>query len=294
MSTNPNPTYVTDEEWRLYEAEIAAVPGAQGSGIYANKPGYHNTVTANKPSDYSVQLPLDKQHPPKDKARALDITMSDAQMRLRTGYLWASAKHPEDDRLMPLREFIGTTDSQRVCCLIQSGSGDWVEDWGRDSSHFWHVHKSVFTAYCDVWDAAPGVPGLEGVLSVWVGESWESWKARKGGSGMPKIIRIDEPVEDITAKALYATGGGGFYWLSDAVAYANFWGLPDPFGPNGYHVFPTRAAAEVGGCGPYLGKYNQLATGPKGDKGDKGEPGDDGEGFAPGQIVTMTGTVTVQ
>lgn len=122
------------------------------------------------------------------------------------------------------------------------------------------------------------------------------------GGNMPKIIRIDEPIEDIPTEALYATGGSGFYWLSDAVAYANFWGLPNPFGAGGYTIFPTKAAAEIGGCGPFLGKYNQLAAGPKGndgidgidgEDGEDGQPGPPGLGFAPGQVVTITGPVVV-
>ena len=177
MASNPNPSKITDEMWWLWERCLSFIPGVQLGGIYANKSGYHNTVTANQqswPGSYSVKLPLDLEYNPKDKARGIDLTMSTSEMIKRTKLLKAAADHPQDSRLFGLREFIGTLDGVNVFCYIRdTDSGPWRFDGSRDSSHLWHIHISFWTKYCAVMDA------MLAVASVLEGVTWEQWQAKE-------------------------------------------------------------------------------------------------------------------
>jgi hypothetical protein len=176
--TNPDPTHITDAMWWLWTRCAETIPGVRLGGIYALKEGYHNTVNANKkswPWSYSIKLPLDLTQPD-DKARAIDLSMDGVQMALRTGCLKAAAEHPDDNRLYGLREFIGTLDGTSAFCMIKDTvDGPWDYDFGRDLTHTWHIHESVFTAYCDDMDA------MRANASVLAGQTWEEWL---GGSDM--------------------------------------------------------------------------------------------------------------
>lgn len=175
---NPNPARITNPLWRVWEESSRIIPGVRLGGIYADKNGYHDTRNSNPPGDYSVVLTLDKQGPG-DKAAAIDLTMSDGQMRLRTGYLKTACFHPDDDRVNGMREFYGTLDSRTVYGLIQNQpGGPWQQSYS-DSSHLWHIHISIFRAFVDRWDM------LEPLVSVLSGETWEAWKARKGTATPP-------------------------------------------------------------------------------------------------------------
>src|SRR5690606_27129541 len=92
---------------------------------------------------------LDQQGP-SDKAAAIDYTMSDAEMRRRTGYLSRAADR-NDPRLAAVREFYGTLDSRNVFGRIKdSRTGAWRASTS-DKSHLWHIHLSVFRAYTNNW-----------------------------------------------------------------------------------------------------------------------------------------------
>jgi hypothetical protein len=189
VALNPIPNRITPQLWQLWETIDGIVPTAQLGGIYANKRGYHNTVNANLaswPNDYSVQQRLDLQGP-RDKARGLDVTLSPAEMRRRTGYLRRAALHPDDDRLRALREFIGTLDGINVYCLIRDSSGTWRFDGGRDKSHLTHIHKSVYTTYVDNWNA------LGPIASVYAGVTWEDWQEDQGVSDVYFKVQSSDP-----------------------------------------------------------------------------------------------------
>lgn len=185
---NPDPAHVTDAVWQLWTGAQEVIPGVRLGGIYANKVCYHNTVKANQqnwPGAYCIRVPLDLQGP-KDKARAFDFTMSTAEMIKRTGYLVAAVKHPHDNRLDALREFIGTIDGKHVICYIHdSETGEWRLDTTRDASHLWHIHGSIFTAFVALWAR------LKPVLSVLAGVSWEQWLARPT-EGTMKLFKFGD------------------------------------------------------------------------------------------------------
>ena len=168
---NPSPARITDPMWRLWTDR--PVGSWRLGGIYANKSGYHNTRAANQsqwPGNYSIRLALDLKGPA-DKAAAIDYTMSDAEMRKRTGYLAAAAER-NDPRLAAVREFYGTLDSRTVYGRIKdSRTGPWRASTA-DNSHLWHIHISVFRSYVDVWDE------LAPLLSVLAGETLQQWQTR--------------------------------------------------------------------------------------------------------------------
>lgn len=130
--------------WRIWEG--INFPAKLG-GIYANKPGYHNSVNANKlywPGNYSIRVPEDLKGD-FTKARALDLTMSTSEMIKRTTLL-KEATERNDPRLAAVREFYGTLDGKRVYGRIKDSlNGKWRNSTA-DSSHLWHLHISFFTS----------------------------------------------------------------------------------------------------------------------------------------------------
>jgi hypothetical protein len=172
MAANPNPGRITGPLWDLWLGCSTALPGVRLSGIYANKSGYHNTRAANQaswPGNYSIRVSLDLQGPA-DKAAALDLTLSDAEMRRRTGYLRGAAA-AGDPRMAAVREFYGTVDSRTVFGRIKDSRGGAWRSSSADSTHLWHIHISFFRAYVATWSE------LAPILSVLSGQSLAAWRA---------------------------------------------------------------------------------------------------------------------
>lgn len=194
--TNPIPNRITDPLWDLWLECKRVIPGVRLGGIYANKRGYHNTRANNLkfwPNDYSIRLDADKLGP-SDKAAAIDLTMSGDQMVRRTNYLYRSALNKGDPRLRPLREFIGTRDGEQVYCRIAGnssglGEGRGSNDWGRDSSHLWHIHISILRQFVN---SSAAMAGISSVLS---GESLAEFMGRQAEvpSGTP-ILELTDPM----------------------------------------------------------------------------------------------------
>lgn len=184
MSTNPNPSRITEEMWAFWLAFQALEPSVRLGGIYANKSGYHNTRQANQanwPGNYSVRLAADLQGP-SDKAAAIDLTFPDAQagryetIMVYSDRLLRSGKDPHDERGNFLREFYGQADADQE-----------VEGWDyqsdkpvtSDRKHLWHIHISVLRAHV----ANP--KAFRALLSILKGETVEAWRAAEAGNPAP-------------------------------------------------------------------------------------------------------------
>lgn len=183
QTRNPNPAEISDDLWWFWgefdDLEKTVIFG----GALARKPGYHNKRVALPRSDYSAggQVAADAQGPG-DKCSAIDLTMSDAAMRLYTTRLDKAAR-ARDERLFIggepiLREFIGTKDNRTVYCYVLKGGrplgvgADAGPDPGRDRTHLWHLHLSIVRRFLATRAA------FERLLSVLRGESLAAWRAR--------------------------------------------------------------------------------------------------------------------
>lgn len=179
---NPNPQQITAQVWAIWTGFDGLEPTALLGGIVALKPGYHSWASRLLSDDYSLQdVPEDRQGP-RDKASAVDLTMSAAAMRKYTKRLDDAARR-RDERLYVggkpiLREFIGTLDSRSVYCWVFTGGralgvgADAGPDPGRDASHLSHIHLSIIRKYVTLPDLAARL------LSVLSGESVAAWRAR--------------------------------------------------------------------------------------------------------------------
>lgn len=119
----------------LFDTVKERMPSAQLGGIYGTKPGYHNCRAALPSSDYSVQIPPDKQGDPQ-AGSALDITYGRAEDQHAASKRLLNAKN--DPRTECLREFFGSTDGVNVCGWDFYGGYPVTSD----DSHLWHVHLS--------------------------------------------------------------------------------------------------------------------------------------------------------
>lgn len=134
-------------------------PGTQNSGIYAAKPGYHNTRAGNialdkvdnsSVPDYSIRLPLDLKGP-SDKAAAYDWTHPKAQAgdyrtMAKYGDRLEAAFNARDPRLYGWREALGQTDLDKV------PEGLDFQSWTRrepGETHSWHWHFSEMRAFVE-------------------------------------------------------------------------------------------------------------------------------------------------
>lgn len=171
---NPNPAYITAAMWWLwdYVDNDPQYGGVRLGGIYANKPGNHNTVNANLanwPDNYSVRNPIDRREP-KTKARAIDYTMNAAGMRLMTGRMLDGANR-NDPRMRCVKEFYGSLDGVHVVGRIKDDEdGPW-RSASSDSSHTWHEHDGILTPYVDDMEA------MRGLASLKSGESLDDYLA---------------------------------------------------------------------------------------------------------------------
>lgn len=172
---NPNPALITDAEHWLRERLEELEPASQHGGTYANKPGFHNTGKANKPTNYSVRDKVNQSGPGWTHASAIDWTFPDAQrgdfktIDKYTSRLWKSAHDANDPRLdLILFEFYGQADSDRAV----EGYNEYREDEvTSDPSHLWHIHMSFIRSRCgDFWS-------MWALLTVLMGWSVAQWRA---------------------------------------------------------------------------------------------------------------------
>lgn len=175
---NKYPSTAPDPVWWLWRMLDTMEPSGLLGGIYANKPGFHNTGNANKarwPNNYSIRHKINQSGMGMTKGSALDWTFPDAQrgryatIDKYTSRLVASSLDPNDPRLdMVLFEFYGQADSDSAV----EGRNEYTEEnVTSDSSHLWHIHMSFIRSRVnDYW----GMWALFTVLAGWSVAKWRS------------------------------------------------------------------------------------------------------------------------
>ena len=194
---NPSPAVITDAMWNFWLGLKSLEPNSLLSGIYAAKPGYHNTRRGNRPGDYSVRDAVDTEGPA-DKSAAIDWTFPDAQRGdYRTiriyGVRVEKAFETDDPRMWAVREALGQSDSDEV-----AEGYDFRTRRTRtpSKSHVWHWHFSFNRR--DVEDPK----GYKDCLSVLSGESLEEWKKKNSPeTPLDAVLTLDTLLGDN-----YATG----------------------------------------------------------------------------------------
>jgi hypothetical protein len=225
--------YATDEMLWLAAEWEKAIPSAVFSGIVgdaAHSWGYHRAAIEIGKSDYSRQLPGDRDEDGIDMyaADAIDMSMSTADMKLVTRRIYDSWRDPKDRRLNYWRECIGTLDGVNVTYMdTQTGSQGTADD-----SHLWHVHAGGLRINAHNLDA------MKALLSIVTGEPYvyPAKTARRKrmlhgviekGFGADKTGRLSAPtIEDpnkdvVTSISCEVANGGplnnGDAWVSIAV-----------------------------------------------------------------------------
>lgn len=219
-AANPNPSRITAEMWWLWTQLQPLISGVRLGGIFADKSGYHNTVNANLarwPSNYSVRHAIDRE-PPRDKARAIDLTMNATWMRTITRRLLDGADR-RDPRMRCVKEFYGTLDGRTVVGRLKDSPDGPYREGSSDSSHTWHEHIGLLTPFVDDIEAMRGLVSLlsgqsladymEGTMEInlpkhgdtgtWVG-MWQRYIVANGAT-LPKF-GIDNDFGDEMASAL--------------------------------------------------------------------------------------------
>lgn len=175
LGSNPNPSRITDESWGFMERVLTLSSQMENSGIYANKPGFHNTRAANSSGNYSVQG-VRNQRGPSDKAAAYDISFKNAHngdystIAAFSQRLYVAGQN-SDPRMKGWYEFFGNTDWDSYVegwCFAKHSSTT------SDSSHLWHIHLSELREMLKCWI------NKDACWSTMAGESLGAWKTRLG------------------------------------------------------------------------------------------------------------------
>jgi len=173
MAENPNPARITAAMWWLWEELHTLEPTSQLGGIYANKPGYHNTRNANSTLNYSV-VDAEDRGGPGDKAAAIDWTFPEAQtssydrIMKYSGRLLNSGIDLDDPRMNGWREFYGQADKDTH---VEGWDYRYVRAASSDPSHLWHIHLSEDRDKVESYD------NKKNLLSVLRGETVEQWRS---------------------------------------------------------------------------------------------------------------------
>lgn len=148
-----------------FEQLIASAVCSGIIGDSAHNYGYHRAASEIPSSDYSRQLPGDKNNIDVNAADAVDMSMGRSDMMTVTGRFYHSWKDANDLRLNYFREIIGTLDGMNVIYMdTQSG-----QQGSSDNSHLWHLHSGGLRVNVNnqhAWNAW---------ISIAVGESWADY-----------------------------------------------------------------------------------------------------------------------
>lgn len=169
-------------------------------GDTAHSFGYHLARHDLPGSDYSVQLPRDRQGA-SDAASALDVSLPPDLMITCTRRLLAAAK-AHDVRLRALREFCGTLDGQNTYPWdLSSNRSEGVNTW--DDSHLWHIHLSFYREFAD--DAAALAP----IADVFAGKPLTLPATSPNWSDMATQADIQKMIDAAIDRHLRAAVFGG-------------------------------------------------------------------------------------
>lgn len=234
----------------MYNGVIAATGGV-GSGIAAQKTGYHDSRENNPSGNYSVILPMDKLGPA-DGAAAIDINLNDAGMKKFTKLLM-DGLDAKDPRLKAIKEVIGTVDGRSVVRYTRDSSTSTPRWASSDSSHLWHIHLSIFRKYINDPAALAGIVDFlngdntldGGIMLPKYGDKNTSvgyWQRMLNTQGA--ALKIDNDYGNATAAAVAAwfkkVSGGKIYdgkeitsWIAIELQKDVFKGERGPAGPQG-------------------------------------------------------------
>lgn len=168
---NPVPGRIHPLTWQFVQDLLALEPTSQCGGVWADKPGYHNTagnMLARRPQDYSVRYPRDRKGCMRH-SRGVDWTMSGDLVRRYYRRVADVLLGPDDPRLDGWREVIGTRDGKRAL----RADGITNQEHSADSSHLWHMHFSIRS------DSVHLPETYAGMLSLLRGETREQWVQRR-------------------------------------------------------------------------------------------------------------------
>lgn len=149
----------------------AKLSGIVGDARHKARGGYHQSRMDNPAKNYSIVRP-DDQGGPADAAAAIDMTLSDADMRLCTNRLVAAFTNTNDPRRKYLNAFNGTQDGKVArrwdvyARKVSAASND----------HLWHVHVEIRRKYA----ASP--VAMKAILSILKGESVSAYLTSIGVS----------------------------------------------------------------------------------------------------------------
>lgn len=157
--------YATAEMRQIATDWENAIPSAVCSGIVGDRShtyGYHRAANEVSSSDYSLQLPGDRNGVDWNAADAIDMSHNRTEMQLITRRFYDSWKSQADLRLNYTREIIGTLDGTAVIYMdTQSG-----RQGSSDASHLWHIHIGGLRCHTHNPHA------MAAILSIVVGQSW--------------------------------------------------------------------------------------------------------------------------
>jgi hypothetical protein len=124
-----------------------ALGGIMGDAEHFAKGGYHvprSYLLKHQPDDYSIQLPVDCMGDP-DAASAIDLSpaFQEGQHLLTRRLL--NATNADDARLLPVREWAGSLDSENVTARSLRPASLGIQDVSDQfsSDHLTHVHISI-------------------------------------------------------------------------------------------------------------------------------------------------------
>lgn len=147
----------------------AKVSGIIGDQAHAARGGYHIARADQPATNYSVIRPDDKGGP-SNMAAAIDMTMSDSDMRLCTARLVSAFTNANDPRRKYINAFNGTVDSKNArrwdvyARKVKAATAD----------HLWHVHLEIRRVY------VTSATAMKAILSVLKGESVVQYLASVG------------------------------------------------------------------------------------------------------------------